>query len=125
MEQENENILEKKIFSDKKISDLMSEIYNNQQDNKEQIHSLINDVSSKCVNVNDATMITPMIQTYLDLSLRNDRVLIDLLNSTQKLIQSQSKAKAVLDNLNMDNLEMEDIKREIEQEQQTLMKKVI
>lgn len=76
----------KKIFGRKKFSDILSEIYTNQQKKSEQITSLINELKPLIEDIGDATLIVPLIKEYMDLGIKNDEQLIKMATIVQRAL---------------------------------------
>ena len=66
------------IFGDKKFSDILHEIYENQTKKKEQISSLISELKPLIQEIGDATLIVPLIKEYLEIGVKNDEQLIKM-----------------------------------------------
>ena len=64
------------IFGDKKFSDILHEIYENQTLKKQQITSLISELKPLIQEIGDATLIVPLIKEYLEIGVKNDEQLI-------------------------------------------------
>ena len=80
------------VFGKKKFSDLLEEIYNNQQKKDKQVTSLINELKPLISDIGDATLVVPLIKEYMDISVKNDDILIKmphLLNEQCKLKQQK------------------------------------
>ena len=60
------------IFGDKKFSDILHEIYENQTKKKEQISSLISELKPLIQEIGDATLIVTLIKDYLEIGVKND-----------------------------------------------------
>ena len=56
------NGLDSNIFGDKKFSDLLKEIYDNQKKKEKQISTLISELKPLIENIGDATLIVPLIK---------------------------------------------------------------
>ena len=59
--------LDSEIFKNKKFSDILSEIYNNQKKKEKQIIALISELKPLINDIGDATLIVPLIKEYMDL----------------------------------------------------------
>ena len=55
------------VFGNKKFSDILHEIYDNQTTKKEQITSLISELKPLIQEIGDATLIVPLIKEYLEI----------------------------------------------------------
>mgnify|MGYP003631472737 CR=1 FL=1 len=78
------------VFGNKKFSDLIEEIYNNQQEKKAQVKALISELKPLIEEIGDATLIVPLIKEYLEISVKNDDALIKMATLVQRAIQSES-----------------------------------
>ena len=56
--------LESIVFGDKKFSDILEEIYNNQKKKSEQVTALISELKPLVQEIGDATLIVPLIKEY-------------------------------------------------------------
>lgn len=84
--------LDQNIFGDKKFSDLLQEIYENQKKKEKQISTLIKELQPLVENIGDATLIVPLIAEYLDIGVRNDDMLIKMANIVQKFLSAKSES---------------------------------
>ncbi len=82
--------LEKNVFGNKKFSDLLEEIYNNQKKKEEQISILISELKPLIQDIGDATLVVPLLKEYLEISVKNDEQLIKMANIVQKAVQNDS-----------------------------------
>ena len=79
---------DKIIFKNKKFSDLLSEIYDNQKRKQDQISVLISELKPLIQDIGDATLIVPLIKEYLDLGIKNDEQLIKIATIIQRVVKS-------------------------------------
>jgi hypothetical protein len=79
---------DKIIFKNKKFSDLLSEIYDNQKKKQDQISILISELKPLIQDIGDATLIVPLIKEYLDLGIKNDEQLIKIATIIQRVVKS-------------------------------------
>lgn len=77
------------VFKDKKMSDLLEEIYNNQKKKDKQINSLINQLKDHVNDLGDATVVVPMIKDYLEVSVKNDDAIVKMVTIVQRMLNSQ------------------------------------
>ena len=82
--------LNSNIFGSKKYSDLLEEIYNNQKKKDKQINELIKQLQPLVENLGDATLIVPLIAEYLDISVKNDDILIKMANVITKFLKTKA-----------------------------------
>lgn len=85
--------LNKEIFEGKTISDLAKEIYEKHKEQDEALKSRINQLGDMVESPGDAIVIVPMLKGYFDSSLKNDEVLMKMLQIFQK--QEERKAAGV------------------------------
>ena len=71
--------LEKEIFQGKKISDLVKEIYDKQKDQDNKISNEILRLTDLISSPGDAIIIVPLLKGFFDSSLKNDEVLLKIL----------------------------------------------
>jgi len=81
--------LDKTIFGEKKFSEILEEIYQNQKKKKKQIETLINELKPLVKDTGSATIIVPLLKEYLDIGVKNDDILIKLANLIQKIVQNK------------------------------------
>lgn len=79
------------IFKGKSLSDLMKDIHSNSQKKDRQINLLIAELKPLVKNINDATMLVPLIKEYLEVSVKNDDQLVKLAAIAQKLIAVEKR----------------------------------
>lgn len=79
------------IFDDKKFSDILRDIYINNKKKEAQINALIDGLKPLIKNVNDASMMVPLIKEYLEVSVKNDEHLVKLASIVQRLIIASDK----------------------------------
>ena len=80
--------LDKNIFGKKKFSNILEEIYNNQNKKEEQISTLISELKPLIQDIGDATLVVPLLKEYLEISVKNDEQLIKMATIAQRAIQS-------------------------------------
>jgi hypothetical protein len=78
------------VFGKKKFSHLLEEIYNNQKKKDNQLVALINELKPLISEIGDATLIVPLIKEYLDISVKNDDLLIKMAALAQRAMQTQT-----------------------------------
>ena len=76
------------VFGNKKFSDILSEIYDNQTQKKKQITALISELKPLIQEIGDATLIVPLIKEYLEISVKNDEQLIKMATIIQRALQN-------------------------------------
>jgi|TARA_B100001778_G_scaffold294545_1_gene266281 hypothetical protein len=76
------------VFGNKKFSDILNEIYDNQTQKKKQISALISELKPLVNEIGDATLIVPLIKEYLEISVKNDEQLIKMATIVQRALQN-------------------------------------
>ena len=74
------------IFGDKKFSDILEEIYNNQKKKSEQVTALISELKPLINEIGDATLIVPLIKEYMEIGVKNDDALIKMATIIQRVV---------------------------------------
>ena len=80
--------LESYVFGDKKFSDLLEEIYNNQKRRDAQVVALISELKPLVQEIGDATLIVPLIKEYMEIGVKNDEALIKMVTIVQRALQN-------------------------------------
>ena len=78
------------IFKSKKFSDILEEIYNNQQKKDKQVSALINELKPLISDIGDATLVVPLIKEYMEISVKNDDLLIKMAALAQRAMATVS-----------------------------------
>ena len=78
------------IFGKKKFSDVLEEIYNNQQKKDKQVTALINELKPLISDIGDATLVVPLIKEYMEISVKNDDILIKMAALAQRAMATVS-----------------------------------
>lgn len=79
------------LFGNKKFSDLLKDIYDNQKKKERQINLLIADLKPHINNIHDATTIVPVIKDFMEISIKNDDNLVKLAAIAQKMMSNKSE----------------------------------
>lgn len=82
------------VYGKTSLADVFKEIHINQKEKNKQIDNLILQLSPLVKSINDAAVIVPLIKEYLDVGVKNDEQLIKMTAVVQRLLSSESKAKA-------------------------------
>jgi len=78
------------IFKNKKFSDILEEIYNNQKKKDQQVTALISELKPLISDIGDATLVVPLIKEYMEISVKNDDLLIKMAALAQRAMQTQN-----------------------------------
>lgn len=79
------------IFGNKKFSDLLKDIYENQKKKDRQINLLIADLKPLITNIGDAALLVPVIKDYMEVSVKNDEHLVKLAAVVQRMVNNKSE----------------------------------
>ena len=82
---------EKTVFGNKKFSDLLEEIYNNQKRREAQVTALISELKPMVSDIGDATLIVPLIKEYMEIGVKIDDALIKMATLVQRALNSTSE----------------------------------
>tara|TARA_R110000803_G_scaffold141589_2_gene208018 strand:+ start:275 stop:628 length:354 start_codon:yes stop_codon:yes gene_type:complete len=80
--------LDSVVFGNKKFSDILSEIYDNQKTKQQQIGGLISELKPLIKDIGDATLIVPLIKEYMEIGVRNDEQLIKMSTIIQRVLNN-------------------------------------
>jgi hypothetical protein len=103
--------LDNLVFKDKKFSDILEEIYNNQRRKEKQISALISELKPLINDIGDATLVVPLIKEYMEIGVKNDEQLIKMATIIQRALQNQAVTGG---ELTLTDIEKEQILAEIE-----------
>jgi hypothetical protein len=78
------------IFGKKKFSDVLEEIYNNQKKKDQQVTALISELKPLISDIGDATLVVPLIKEYMEISVKNDDILIKMAALAQRAMTTVS-----------------------------------
>ena len=83
--------LDSVVFGDKKFSDILEEIYNNQKKKSEQVTALISELKPLVQEIGDATLIVPLIKEYMEIGVKNDDALIKMATIIQRVVNNSNE----------------------------------
>ena len=75
------------LFKGKSFSDIMSDIYNNSKKKDRQLKLLIAQLEPLVKNINDATVVVPLIKEYMEVSVKNDEQIVKLAAIVQRMMK--------------------------------------
>ena len=78
------------VFGKKKFSDILQEIYTNQNEKKSQVTALISELKPLISDIGDATLIVPLIKEYMEIGVKNDEQLIKMATIIQRAVSTQN-----------------------------------
>ena len=82
--------LDSVIFGKKKFSDILEEIYTNQNEKKRQVTALISELKPLISDIGDATLVVTLIKEYMEIGVKNDEQLIKMATIIQRAVNSTS-----------------------------------
>ena len=80
--------LDSVVFGKKKFSDILEEIYTNQNEKKRQVTALISELKPLISDIGDATLVVPLIKEYMEIGVKNDEQLIKMATIIQRAVNS-------------------------------------
>jgi len=83
------------VFKNKKFSDILEEIYTNQQKKDKQVSALISELKPLISDIGDATLVVPLIKEYMEISVKNDDLLIKMAALAQRAMQTTTSEGAL------------------------------
>jgi|TARA_R110000772_G_scaffold248920_1_gene363074 hypothetical protein len=82
--------LDSVVFGNKKFSDILEEIYTNQNEKKRQVTALISELKPLISDIGDATLVVPLIKEYMEIGVKNDEQLIKMATIIQRVVASST-----------------------------------
>ena len=84
------------LFGKKKFADLLKEIHTNSSNKEKEIRNLIESLKPFITSAGDAVIIVPLIKDYLDVSVKNDDLLIKMAGIVQRAMNSNTGEDSLL-----------------------------
>lgn len=84
------------LFGKKTFADLLKEIHTNSSNKEKEIRGLINNLKPLITSTGDAVIIVPLIKDYLDVSVKNDDLLIKMAGIVQRSLNSSKSEDDIL-----------------------------
>ena len=78
------------LFGKKTFADLLKEIHTNSSNKEKEIKNLIESLKPFITSAGDAVIIVPLIKDYLDVSVKNDDLLIKMAGIVQRAMNASS-----------------------------------
>lgn len=75
------------LFKGKSFSDIMSDVYHNSKKKDRQLKLLIAQLEPLLKNLQDATVIVPLIKEYMEVSIKNDEQIVKLAAIVQRMLK--------------------------------------
>ena len=82
---------DQELFGNKKFSDLLKDIYDNQKKKDRQINLLIADLKPMLNNISDAAILVPAIKDFIEVSVKNDEHLVKLAAVVQRAMVNKGE----------------------------------
>ena len=105
------------LYDGKSLSDIFSEIHKNTDSKRAQINSFIMKMVQLIRTPEDAAVIGPIVQGFLEVNVKNDEHLVRVAQIAQRIVSVGVKSNASLDSLLSEeekNALLKDIKVEIQ-----------
>ena len=84
------------LFGKKTFADLLKEIHTNSSNKEREIRALIDNLKPFINSAGDAVTIVPLIKDYLDVSVKNDDLLIKMAGIVQRAMNSNQGSDELL-----------------------------
>ena len=84
------------LFGKKTFADLLKEIHTNSSNKEREIRTLIDNLKPFINSAGDAVIIVPLIKDYLDVSVKNDDLLIKMAGIVQRAMNSNQGSDELL-----------------------------
>ena len=84
------------LFGKKTFADLLKEIHTNSSTKEKEIKSLIDNLKPFITSAGDAVIIVPLIKDYLDVSVKNDDLLIKMAGIVQRAMNTNNSEDSLL-----------------------------
>ncbi len=78
------------LFGKKTFADLLKEIHTNSSNKEKQIKEMIEQLKPFITSAGDAVIIVPLIKDYLDVSVKNDDLLIKMAGIVQRSMSTKN-----------------------------------
>ena len=84
------------LFGKKTFADLLKEIHTNSSNKEKEIRNLIENLKPFINSAGDAVIIVPLIKDYLDVSVKNDDLLIKMAGIVERAMNTSSSDDGML-----------------------------
>ena len=84
------------LFGKKTFADLLKEIHTNSSNKEKEIRNLIDNLKPFINSAGDVVIIVPLIKDYLDVSVKNDDLLIKMAGIVQRAMNSNQGSDELL-----------------------------
>jgi predicted NAD-dependent protein-ADP-ribosyltransferase YbiA (DUF1768 family) len=80
------------IFNGKTLSDIFADVYTNSEKKREQINQFVANMVKLIRTPEDAAVLGPVIQSFLEVNVKNDEHIVRLAQIAQRLVSVSSKS---------------------------------
>ena len=119
-----------KIFNDKTLSDMFSDVYKNTDSKRAKIEAFLSKFMTLMQTLEDAEVLAPIVKDFLDIQIKNDEHIVRLTQIAQRLVAinkktddggwlSESEKEQLLKNIKVDFEQVLSEQEELEDELQT------
>lgn len=84
---------ETEVFAGKTLSDMFSDVYKNTEKKREQINNFISNYLKLIRTPEDAAVLGPVIQSFLETNVKNDEHIVRLVQIAQRLVVVNNKSE--------------------------------
>jgi hypothetical protein len=108
--------IKSEIFDGKSLADLFTEIHKNTENKRIQINTFVTKMVQLIRTPEDAAVIGPIVQSFIETNVKNDEHLVRVAQIAQRLVVINGKSKESLDSLLTEEEKqslLKDIKMEI------------
>ena len=82
------------LFKGKSFSDIMADIYTNSKKKDRQLKLLIAQLEPLVKDINDATVVVPLIKEYMEVAVRNDDQIVKLAAIIQRMLKDANSSES-------------------------------
>lgn len=80
------------IFEGKTLSDIFADVYKNSENKRDQINQFVSSMVKLIRTPEDAAVLGPVIQSFLEVNVKNDEHIVRLAQIAQRLVTVSSKS---------------------------------
>lgn len=80
------------VFDGKKLSDILKDIHDNSLGKRQNISSVITQLTGMIKSADDAVLLVPLIKEFYDVGIKNDEHMVKVATIVQRLISAESYA---------------------------------
>ena len=78
------------VFDGKKLSDILKDIHDNSLGKRQNISSVITQLTGMIKSADDAVLLVPLIKEFYDVGIKNDEHMVKVATIVQRLISAES-----------------------------------